>query len=160
MTESRPYVCVTNRVEETLALGARIGERLTPNSVIALIGTLGSGKTHLVKGVARGNQTPRDTAVNSPTFVIVNEYPGVLPLFHIDAYRLSGWAELDALGFDEMCRSNGAVLIEWADRVMDALPPDHLTIEIDIVGESSRRFQFTANGDRSSALIDDIETSD
>jgi len=160
MTGSHEFELVTDSVDETLALGARIGERLTPNSVIALIGTLGSGKTHLVKGIARGDRTPPDIAVNSPTFVIVNEYPGALRLFHIDAYRLSGPAELDALGFDEMCQSNGAVLVEWADRVIDALPLDHLTIEIEIVGESSRRFQFTAHGDRSRDLVDDLKDSD
>lgn len=159
MAGPHQYEWVTKSVDETLVLGARIGERLMPNSVIALIGTLGSGKTHLVKGIARGNRTPPDTAVNSPTFVIVNEYPGTLRLFHIDAYRLSGAAELEALGFDEMCQSDGAVLVEWADRVTDALPPDHLSIEIEIIGESSRRFRFDANRDRSIAMLDGIKVS-
>lgn len=156
MTGSAAYECVTRNVDETLALGRRIGECLTPNSVVALIGVLGSGKTHLVKGVARGNRTPPDTPVNSPTFVIVNEYPGALRLFHIDAYRLSGAGELDALGFDEMCQSGGAVVIEWADRVMDALPPDHLTIQIEITGGTSRRFRLTAAGDQSRLLLSQI----
>lgn len=146
----------TQNVQETIALGALIGAQLTPNAVIALVGTLGSGKTHLVKGIAQGNNAPNDTTVNSPTFVIVNEYPGDLHLYHIDAYRLSGTDELQALGFEEMCLSGGAVLVEWADKVTDALPEDHLSIAIEITSESSRQFTCLAHGEPASALLDRI----
>jgi len=146
-------------VDQTLALGARLGAALGPNSVVALIGTLGSGKTHLVKGIARGNGTPPETAVNSPTFVIVNEYGGRLPLFHVDAYRLSGPLELEALGFDEMCRSGGAVLIEWADRIAMLLPGDCLHVHIDITGMCARRFALRATGAGSTGVLARMEAS-
>ena len=147
MTSARlARIIETHSVEETLALGACLGEQLTPGAVIALVGTLGSGKTHFVKGVARGNGTPADVAVTSPTFVLVNEYPGRLLLYHVDVYRLRGSADLEALGFDEMVQGGGAVLVEWADRVAECLPADHVRVEIEITGETDRRFTFFGAG--------------
>ena len=137
---------ITHSVDETLALGARLGRALTPGSVIALVGTLGSGKTHFVKGVARGNDTPVEIPVTSPTFVLINEYPGRLQLYHIDVYRLRGADDLDALGFDEMVKGGGAVLVEWADRVAELLPADHVRVGLEITGETEREFIFTAFG--------------
>jgi len=133
-------------VEDTLALGERIGRALVPGSVIALIGTLGSGKTHLVKGIAQGNAVPETVAVTSPTFVLVNEYPGRIYLRHIDVYRLRGPADLAALGFDEMISAGGAVIVEWADRVNSLLPDDHLRIAITISGETDRHVDLQALG--------------
>ena len=143
----------TASVEETLALGCRLGGALQPGDTIALIGTLGSGKTHFVKGVARGVDVPAEIVVNSPTFVPVNEYPGRLHLYHLDAYRLSGAEELEALGFEEMASHNSAVLVEWADRVHECLPEDHLRIEIEIVGDTARQFTIAAKGSQSTALL-------
>jgi tRNA threonylcarbamoyladenosine biosynthesis protein TsaE len=152
MSARPPLIVETQSVAETLALGERIGRALRPNSVIALVGTLGSGKTHLVKGIARGNGVPDDVPVTSPTFVLVNEYPGRLHLYHIDAYRLRGPADLAALGFDEMAASGGAVIIEWADRVAELLPDDHLHIGIDITGPLCRRLTMAAHGVHSARL--------
>ena len=95
---------------------------------------------------------PPHVIVNSPTFVIVNEYPGRLPLYHIDAYRLHGADELEAIGFDEMAASNGAVLLEWADRVPECIPADHLCVEIQITGDTDRQLTFTATGRRSTGI--------
>ncbi|MCB9849811.1 MAG: tRNA (adenosine(37)-N6)-threonylcarbamoyltransferase complex ATPase subunit type 1 TsaE [Phycisphaerales bacterium] len=144
---------VTRSVGETLDLGARIGSALSPGSVIALVGTLGSGKTHFVKGVARGNATPASVPVTSPTFVLINEYPGRLPLYHIDTYRLRGADDLDALGFDEMVKGDGAVLVEWADRVRELLPADHLHVSIEITGETERTISLTAHGPSAEAVL-------
>lgn len=142
----QPRQVETHSVAETLALGARIGAALQPGMVIALEGTLGSGKTHLVKGIASGNGAPENVTVTSPTFVLVNEYPGRLHLYHIDVYRLRGADDLAALGFDEMVASGGAVVIEWADRVRALLPEDHLQIVIEITGAESRKFTLQPRG--------------
>jgi tRNA threonylcarbamoyladenosine biosynthesis protein TsaE len=143
----------TQSVAETLALGERLGRALSPGTVVGLIGTLGSGKTHLVKGIARGNGLADGSAVTSPTFVLVNEYPGRLHLHHIDVYRLGGADDLDALGFDEMTKSGGAVLVEWADRVKELLPADHLTVSIEITGETARRMEMRAGGDSANRIL-------
>jgi len=159
-------------VESTHAIGRRLGAALTTGSVIALIGPLGSGKTTLARAIADGAGVEDLRQVNSPTFVLINEYDakkGTVPfclkgpkgaahktglspfshpslrIFHIDAYRLRGSADLEALGFEEM-PTRGAVLIEWADRVFDLLPPDTLTLQIETTGETQRRFRLTPSG--------------
>lgn len=120
----------SNSVHETIEFGRGIGERLKGGEVIGLIGPLGSGKTHFVKAVASGLKAGEsDAIVNSPTFVIVNEYAARLhgpepvegSIYHIDAYRLNSIAEFEMLGFDDYCRPDSVVLIEWADRVEAAL---------------------------------------
>lgn len=149
----RPHSIETNSEAETIALGERLGRALAPGVVVALVGTLGSGKTHFVKGVARGAGVPVGVTVNSPTFVLVNEYEGRLHLYHIDVYRLGGGEELEALGFDEMIVSGGAVLVEWADRVEDCLPADRLRVAIEITGETARRFELAASGPLSKSTL-------
>jgi tRNA threonylcarbamoyladenosine biosynthesis protein TsaE len=144
---------VSGSVQETLDLGRRLGRSLAPGAVLALIGPLGGGKTQLAKGIAQGCGVPESVIVSSPTFVLVHEYPGRLPVFHLDAYRLSGPADLAALGFDEMIDGGGAVLVEWADRVEACLPADHLRIEIDIAGEAERHIRLTAAGPHATALM-------
>lgn len=144
-------------INATHVIGRCLGERLARGHVIALIGPLGSGKTTLVKGIADGARVPDVRQVNSPTFVIVNEYDAApagssLRIHHVDTYRLRGSDDLDALGFDEMC-SQGAVIVEWADRVPELLPPDRLTVEIAVLGDSRRQFALTAGGPVSAALL-------
>lgn len=116
----------THSAAETIALGRRIGQSLKGGEVIALIGNLGTGKTHLTKGIAHGLGVEEDDLVTSPTFVLVNEYftrEGALQVYHIDAYRLESVAEFEALGIEEYSRPDSVVLVEWADKVMEALTP-------------------------------------
>lgn len=129
---------------ETEALGRRLGGLLFPNAVIALIGPLGAGKTHFVRAVAEGLGIRNPLAVTSPTFVLIQEYPARLPIFHFDAYRLSGPREFLDLGVEEYYTAGGVCLIEWADRVAAALPDDYLRIEIEPLDENRRRLRFTA----------------
>ncbi|GMV97405.1 MAG: tRNA (adenosine(37)-N6)-threonylcarbamoyltransferase complex ATPase subunit type 1 TsaE [Phycisphaerae bacterium] len=150
----------SDSLEATHALGRRLGATLAAGDVVALVGPLGSGKTATVRGVAEGAGVADPRDVNSPTFVIVNEYDAAarmppLRLYHIDAYRLRHAGDLEALGFDEMV-ADGAVLIEWADRVADLLPPDRLTLVLEPVDEHRRRFHGSAGGPRSRALLDRI----
>ncbi len=143
----------TDSVDETLELGRRIGASLAPGQVIALVGPLGAGKTHLVKGIAAGNGLPHPSAVTSPTFVLVNEYPGRLHLHHLDVYRLPGAEALDALGFDEMAGDTAAAVVEWADRAPDAMPAEALWIRIAVDGETRRRFDFSGGSAMAAALV-------
>ncbi len=114
----------TQSAAETIALGRRIGEALKGGEVIALIGNLGTGKTHLIKGIAHGLGVEQDDLVTSPTFVLVNEYfawGGGMQVYHIDAYRLESAAEFEALGVEEYSRPDSVVLVEWADRVWESM---------------------------------------
>ncbi|MBW8002121.1 MAG: tRNA (adenosine(37)-N6)-threonylcarbamoyltransferase complex ATPase subunit type 1 TsaE [Planctomycetes bacterium] len=112
---------VSESTDQTIEIGNKIGAQLKGGEVFAIIGPLGSGKTHLIKGIAAGAGAKDSTQVNSPTFVIVNEYAARLDIYHIDAYRLNSTEEFDKIGFDDFCRPDSVVLIEWADKIISAL---------------------------------------
>jgi tRNA threonylcarbamoyladenosine biosynthesis protein TsaE len=133
--------------------GRRIAELLFPNSVIALIGNLGAGKTFLVRAIAQGLGLPAGALVTSPTFVLVQEYAGRLPIYHFDVYRLKSASEFFDLGANEYFEAGGVCLVEWADRVERQLPPDHLRITMHVTGEQSRRVELEGYGLRHEALV-------
>ena len=133
--------------EQTIELGRRIGQKLKGGEVIAVCGALGIGKTHLIKGIVAGTGTLNNRRVTSPSFVIVNEYTGgscgQLDIYHIDAYRLGSIAEFEMLGFDDYCRPQSVVLIEWADKVESALQAiDYIRIELFHTGETKREIHI------------------
>src|ERR1700722_297730 len=132
----------------TEAFGRRLGELLFPGAVVALVGQLGAGKTHLARAIAEGLEVKNPALVNSPTFVLIQEYPARLPIYHFDAYRLSGPREFAELGVEEYFRGEGVCLIEWADKVDSTLPAEHLRIEIEFVDAQRRRFVLTAFGEQ------------
>ena len=134
-------------------LGRQIAESLEPGAVIALIGDLGAGKTRLVQAIAVGLGVPVDQ-VNSPTFTLVQEYDGRIPLRHCDTYRLRDADEFLDLGLDELLALDGIALIEWADRVKHLLPRDLIRIEIRIVSPTSREFTVIATGMRSRSMLE------
>ena len=109
-----PFTLISNSPEQTIALGRFLGERVKGGEVFAIEGTLGTGKTHLIKGIAAGVGADQMDQVNSPTFVLVNEYHGRLDIFHIDAYRLDRPEDFELLGFDDFLYPGAIVLIEWA----------------------------------------------
>jgi tRNA threonylcarbamoyladenosine biosynthesis protein TsaE len=130
-----------------------LADVLPPGTVVALVGTLGAGKTRLVQAVAAALGVPRDE-VTSPTFVLVNEYrTGRLPVYHFDAYRLRDEDEFEELGPEEYFDGDGLTFIEWADRVESCLPREHLRIEIELTGDQSRRFRIASNTPSRTALI-------
>lgn len=135
---------ITSRsVAETMELGRRIGSRLQGGEVFAICGPLGSGKTHLIKGIAAGAGAEDRENVTSPTFVIVNEYHGRLDLYHIDAYRIGSLAEFEMLGFDDFCYPQSVVLIEWADKIESAIRGiDSLRIDLAHVSERTRTIRL------------------
>lgn len=114
--------------EATMALGEELGRLLKGGEVICLTGDLGAGKTHFAKGVARGLGITE--LVTSPTFTLINEYSGRLPLYHVDVYRLGGPDEAYDLGLEEYLYGDGVTLVEWPGRVEELLPADRLVIEI------------------------------
>jgi tRNA threonylcarbamoyladenosine biosynthesis protein TsaE len=135
---------ISNSPDETIDFGQKLGSQLKGGEVVAICGPLGSGKTHLIKGIAAGAGAGDQKHINSPTFVIVNEYSGRLDIYHIDAYRLNSVSEFEMVGFDDFCYPRSVVLIEWADRVESALRGlDCLHIELEHAGETSRRIHVT-----------------
>lgn len=136
-------------------LGAALAEVLPPGTVIGLMGTLGAGKTRLVQAVARALGVPAG-GVTSPTFVLVNEYrDGRLPVYHFDTYRLKDEDEFLNLGPEEYFESPGLTFVEWADRVDHLLPDERLEIELEVIGDTSRRVLLAGTTD---ALEDAVET--
>ena len=142
----------TRSADETLRLGAALGLLLEAGDVVALSGPLGAGKTVLVKGLASGLGVEAE-AVTSPTFTLVHQYRGRLTLFHIDAYRLRGAQDMDALGADEILFGDGATVIEWADRVSGILPDERLDVQAEHVNDHSRTFIFRAIGPRYALIV-------
>jgi tRNA threonylcarbamoyladenosine biosynthesis protein TsaE len=140
----------------TEAFGRRLGALLFPGAVIALVGQLGAGKTHLTRAVAEGLDVKNPAAVNSPTFVLIQEYPARLPIYHFDAYRLSGAREFAELGADEYFRGDGVCLVEWADKVEQTLPVEHLRVEIEVVDANRRRFHLRVAGERYESLLNHL----
>jgi len=137
---------------ETEALGAALGKSLEHGGLVALVGTLGAGKTRLVQSIAVALGADR-RLVSSPTFVLIQEYEAALPVFHCDTYRLRNVEEFLDLGIDEIFQSHGVCLIEWADRVAGILPPDHLRIDIEVTGPTARCFRIQAGGPKSAEIL-------
>ncbi|HHW55385.1 MAG: tRNA (adenosine(37)-N6)-threonylcarbamoyltransferase complex ATPase subunit type 1 TsaE [bacterium] len=148
---------ITNSPAETRRLGEKLGKLLAPGDLIALTGELGAGKTLLVQGIAAGMGI--EATVTSPTFLIIKEYPGKIPLYHMDAYRLAGPEELLALGYEEYFFGQGVTVIEWADLVLDLLPPAYLRIDLEHAagGEGKRCLVFSARGERYGKLLEELK---
>jgi len=140
----------------TEALGRRLAGVLFGGAVVALIGPLGAGKTHLVRAIAEGLGIADSRVVSSPTFVLIQEYSARVPIYHFDAYRLQTSAEFLDLGAHEYFEGKGVCLVEWADRVEDVLPKDHFRITLQITGDTSRRITVEGRGARYEALLNSI----
>jgi tRNA threonylcarbamoyladenosine biosynthesis protein TsaE len=142
----------------TMAFGRRLGENLFPGAVIALIGPLGAGKTHLVRAIAEGLGIRDSRVVSSPTFVLIQEYAARLPVFHFDAYRLRNVREFTELGVHEYFEDDGVCLVEWANRVEDCLPAEHLRITISVASETGRRVEIESRGERYQPVLHSLQT--
>jgi tRNA threonylcarbamoyladenosine biosynthesis protein TsaE len=150
--KDKKYVIHTNSVEETQQLGERISALLCGGDVITLSGDLGAGKTSFTQGIARGLGIKR--VVNSPTFTIIKEYEGDLPLYHMDVYRLEEGVE--DLGFDEYFYGEGVTVVEWPQMISDFLPPERLEIVITREGEEQRAITLHPFGTRFIRLCEEI----
>jgi tRNA threonylcarbamoyladenosine biosynthesis protein TsaE len=137
---------VSRSPEETEAAGVRLAGALGPGDVVALTGELGAGKTCFVQGVARGLGVT--TRATSPTFVLVNEYRGRLPVHHVDAYRTESLAELADLGLEELFDGDGVTLVEWADKLRPLLPARTIHVHLAGVGDEPREITITPGAAR------------
>lgn len=134
----------THSPEETRAIGVKIGCQLNPGDVVALIGDLGVGKTCLTQGVARGAGVYQDQTVNSPSYILINEYEGKIPVYHIDLYRLQQLEDIVALGLEEYLNGDGICVIEWADRMGELLPESYIQVRITGEDEFTRTIEVAA----------------
>jgi tRNA threonylcarbamoyladenosine biosynthesis protein TsaE len=156
----RPRVIDLPDLSATARLGRALARGLFPGAVVALTGTLGAGKTHLVRAIVEGLGIADSRFVSSPTFVLIQEYDARLPIYHIDAYRLTNAEEFADLGVHEYFEGDGVCLVEWADRVEAALPPEHLHIHLNITGEQSRQATIEGRGKRYEDIVEALRQSE
>lgn len=154
---SRKIRIRTCGAEETYHLGTTLGTLIENPLIIALIGELGSGKTAFVQGLAKGLEVPVDYYITSPSFTLINEYPGRLLLFHVDLYRLDSLSELEDIGLDEILCEHAVIAIEWADKCADDMFSDYLAIHFEIIDDNCRRISLIAYGHEGVNLINALK---
>ena len=143
----------THSAAETRQLGRKIGILLKQPLIIALIGDLGSGKTAFVQGLAQGLDVPADYYITSPTFTLINEYPGRLALIHVDLYRLETVRDLEDIGLDELLYDQAVLAVEWADKLKDNLADSYLSLQFEIIGDEYRKINLIAYGQNAINLV-------
>lgn len=146
------YTLDTHSAQDTQAVAQRLAARVWPGTVITLNGDLGAGKTTFTQGFARGLGVTRN--VNSPTFTIMKQYSGRLPLYHMDVYRLEDTG--DDIGLEEYILGNGVAIVEWSDLIESSLPTERLALTIERIGDESRRITFAPVGDAYVQLVKEV----
>ncbi len=149
-------VLQTRSAVETIRVGKDIGRRLLPGDVVALVGELGAGKTQLIKGLAAGVGIENSAYISSPSFTLIHEYPGKVPFYHIDLYRLGREQEAGELGLEEYFQGTGITAIEWADKIPSFLPEEYLSISIAYFDRNIRSLEIAGNGKRFEDLLKGI----
>ena len=147
------FVFLSDSVDATIEFGAKLAALLGPTDVVALSGDLGAGKTHLSKGIGSGLGADPDL-INSPTFVLLQQYAGTIPIYHFDTYRLSDAAEFEDLGGIELLEHDGVCLIEWPERIDELLPERTIHLKIEATSEEQRSITIRSAGARAKELID------
>jgi tRNA threonylcarbamoyladenosine biosynthesis protein TsaE len=158
MTPADDLLFTTHSLEQTRALGRRIGRCLRAGTVIALTGDLGSGKTSLVQGFAKGLDVSENYYITSPTFNLINTYPGRHPLFHVDLYRIASPLEIDDIGLLDMLSGDEVVVVEWADNLPTGLLAEHLWIQMQVTGDNDRQIRLRARRREGEDLIHQLRT--
>lgn len=157
MREYCSQTIITENQAQTQKLGRLIGHMLRSGLLIKLIGDLGSGKTCFVQGLAVGLEVPTEFDITSPTYTLIHEYPGRIPFFHIDLYRIQNEMDAEAIGLWDMLDPAAVVAVEWADRLPDALWPfDALTIRIELQDNDNREISLIGSGLKTTNLIKKI----
>jgi len=155
---SKQIDIMSQSVGETQKLGQKIGTLIKYPLIIALIGDLGSGKTAFVQGLAEGLDVSADYYITSPTFTLINEYPGRLTLSHVDLYRLDEVSDTEDIGLDALIEGHGVVAIEWAHKLAADVLNEHLAIEFKIIDDECRDIRLIAYGHDGINLIKALET--
>lgn len=143
--------------DDTLRLGRILGELSPPGSFLALIGGLGAGKTLLTKGIARGLGVTDEGDVTSPSFVLVNEYRGRVPVNHVDLYRLERPGDVEGIGWDDLLGAGGVTIVEWAEKAEKLLPEERIEVHLQWAGEEKRKICLLGRGRSSQQLIGELE---
>lgn len=151
-----PYEILSASAEFTRTIGAQLGTLLQAGDVVALSGDLGAGKTCCIQGIASGLGVGAELTVTSPTYTLIHEYQGRVPIYHFDVYRLRDEDDLYDLGYEEYFYGPGVTLIEWADRIQAFLPDDHLALHLYLRHDGVRRLRFQATGAHSEELLHDL----
>ena len=158
MERLRDLEIVLKGLEETKRFGIKLGSLLKPRDVVCLIGDLGAGKTTLTKSIGLGLGV--DDYITSPTFVLINEYTGRIPVYHFDVYRLENVEELYDLGFDEYFYGKGVSIIEWADKIEKLLPEERIVLDIKRgIDLDERRIGITIYGDRYKEIVKELKNN-
>jgi tRNA threonylcarbamoyladenosine biosynthesis protein TsaE len=148
------HLQITSRsVAETRKLGQMLGAQINAPIRIALTGDLGSGKTALVQGLAKGLGVSEQYYITSPTFTLVNEYPGRHPLFHVDLYRIEHLSELGEIDLEEILESDAVIAVEWAEKLPRDMLCDHLQLQFKLIDDDTRRIDIVAYGQQAGNLI-------
>jgi tRNA threonylcarbamoyladenosine biosynthesis protein TsaE len=153
-------VVSSKSASQTTRLGKSIGTRLRSGDVVALVGELGAGKTQFIKGLASGAGVGKPTYVSSPCFTLINEYPGRVPFYHIDLFRLESEKEVVGLGLEDYFQGEGITAIEWADKIPSFLPTEMLSIHIMYTGKNTRSIEIIGKGKRYEDLVSQIQSSE
>lgn len=133
---------ISNSIEKTIQIGKALAKKLKKGSIVALIGDLGSGKTVFTKGIAEGLGVRNARYVNSPTFVVIKEYKGRMPLYHFDLYRLEHYSLFDTMSYEEYFYGGGVTVIEWADKIRKLLPKEYIEVRLSVIGEDKRKIEI------------------
>lgn len=147
----------THSPEETRALGEALGRLLRAGDVVTLSGELGAGKTALAQGIGAGLDVGEP--VSSPTFALVHEYAGRMPVWHLDVYRVRSEDELIDLSWQDLLAGRGVVLVEWPERIAPALPAERLEVRLEHVDEQSRRLLVVPHGERGRTLVEALKAA-
>jgi tRNA threonylcarbamoyladenosine biosynthesis protein TsaE len=148
-TRRSDVVLLSRSPEETFRIGMIVADGLGAGDFVALTGEMGSGKTCLTQGIACGLGVSGDYAVTSPTFTLINEYPGRhLNLYHLDVYRLTGCADLAEMGYDEYLSGRGVMVVEWAEKVSEVVPDNALFVVMTYLDENQRKIEISGDRDR------------
>ncbi len=147
----------THSVTETQKLGQTLGAEIRQAIIITLTGDLGSGKTAFVQGLAKGLDVSEKYYITSPTFTLINEYPGRHPLYHVDLYRIEHSPELEEIGLDEILQEDAVIAIEWAERLSEETLSSHLDLRLRIINENTRRIDIFAYGHQVGNLLKALE---
>ncbi len=152
-------VIQTKSVSETIRIGRSIGSLLLPGDVVALVGELGAGKTQLIKGLAAGAGIRKPTYISSPSFTLINEYPGKTTFYHVDLFRLGEEKEAEELGLEDYFQRKGIMAIEWADKIPSLLPKELLVIRIAYTGRNTRSLEIIGNGKHYEEIVNRLRNS-
>jgi len=153
-------VIQSRSASETVRIGKTIGSRLLPGDVVGLVGELGVGKTQFIKGLAAGVGIVNSAYISSPSFTLIHEYPGEIPFYHIDLFRLGREQEAEELGLEDYFQGGAITAIEWADHIPSLLPKELLFISIAYVDTNVRSLEIAGKGKRYWNLVDQIQRSE